>query len=93
MNLATEIENLCICASGPNGHEQGTGDCLFRDGERRHWLCMDCRKPADVVVKHTREFRGYYGSAPAYENWTEAATECCGSEFCLPNGEDGELEI
>ena len=91
MNLETELANLCLCAVGPDGHEQGTGDCLFRDGERRHWLCMNCRKPADVAVRTTKEWRGYYGSAPAYENVTEAWTECCMAEFCLPNGEEGEL--
>lgn len=106
MNLATEIENVCLCAYKPEGHELGEtlpyhelreqlpayDHCLFHDGERRHWLCMDCRKPCDVTVRTTREWRGYYGSAQAFENVTEAWTECCGAEFCLPNGDDGELE-
>ena len=93
MNLAIEIENICLCAAGEEGHEIGSAGCLFGDGQRRHWLCLDCRRPADVVVKQTREFRGYYGSAPAYENWAEAATECCHAEFSLPNGELGELDV
>ena len=93
MDIATEIENLCICIANMDGHEIGTNGCLFADGEPRGWLCMNCRKPADVTVRTTKEFRGYYGSAPAYENWTEAWTECCRAEFCLPNGDDGELDV
>lgn len=89
----TEIENKCICAYNVDGHEQGANGCLFTDGERRHWLCLECRKPADVAYRTTKEWRGYYGSAPAYENVTEAWTECCGAEFCLPNGEEGELDV
>lgn len=92
MSIEAEIESLCLCAYAPHGHEIGSPGCLFRDGERRHWLCLDCRRPANISIKFTREFRGYYGSAPAYEDWTEARTICCGAEFCLPNGDEGELE-
>ena len=86
----TEIENKCICAYGMDGHEQGENGCLFTDGERRHWLCMDCRRPADVTVRRWREPRPW-GSTIAYEEFCEAYTECCGAEFCLPNGDEGEL--
>ena len=89
----TEIENKCICAYNEHGHEQGKDGCLFKDGERRHWLCMECRKPCDVESKVIKEWRGYYGSAQAFENVWRAWTTCCGSEeFCLPNGDDGELD-
>ena len=92
IEMQAELENLCLCAYKPEGHQQGENGCLFRDSERRHWLCLDCRKPADVAIKQTREFRGYYGSAPAYENWCEAWTTCCKAEFSLPNGKEGELD-